>query len=59
MISVCRGPDVVATSAIPTWLSIFPLLERIEFRNSPMGVTTKPIRHYFVVSHKSVLGYGL
>jgi hypothetical protein len=31
-------PDVVATTAIPTWLSMFPLLEHIEFLNMPMGL---------------------
>ena len=28
-------PDIAATSAIPTWLSMFPLLEGLEFVNSP------------------------
>jgi hypothetical protein len=31
-------PDVVATAAILTWLSMFPLLEHIEFLNMPMGL---------------------
>jgi hypothetical protein len=30
-------PDVVATTVIPTWLSMFPLLEYIEFL-TPMGL---------------------
>ena len=28
-------PDIAATSVIPTWLSMFPLLEGLEFVNSP------------------------
>ena len=30
-------PDLVAATTIPTWLSIFPLLEHVEFLNAPMG----------------------
>jgi hypothetical protein len=31
-------PDAVATTDIPTWLSIFPLLDHIEFLNAPVGL---------------------
>jgi hypothetical protein len=30
--------DVVPTTTIPAWLSMFPLLEHIEFLNTPMGL---------------------
>ena len=29
-------PHLVAATAIPTWLSVFPLLEHIEFLNTPI-----------------------
>ena len=31
-------PDTAATGVIPTWLSMFPLLEHIEFLNAPIGL---------------------
>jgi hypothetical protein len=31
-------PDVVATNAISTWLSVFPLLDHVEFLNTQVGL---------------------
>jgi hypothetical protein len=31
-------PNTDAAEVIPTWLSMFPLLEHIEFLNTPMGL---------------------
>jgi hypothetical protein len=47
------GPDVVAPSpaALPTWLSMFPLLEHIEFLNAQVGLDheTKMLLLRFIV----------